>query len=76
MQVKVVGRPGLEPGTYGLKDDRIYVGPCLTMLNCVALSNFIAFKMSENVGTCSWVPMAEEHATSTRPAMRFASVRS
>ena len=36
--VGVVGRPGLEPGTYGLKVDRIYVGHCHTLSQCITLS--------------------------------------
>ncbi|NBE92317.1 tyrosine-type recombinase/integrase [Nonomuraea sp. K271] len=69
-QVGVVGRPGLEPGTYGLKVRSIYAGPCFNVFNCIALPDFVAFKMSENVSQCSLVSMAEEHATSMRRRVR------
>ncbi|WP_326634267.1 hypothetical protein OIE67_51030 [Nonomuraea fuscirosea] len=72
----VVGRPGLEPGTYGLKVDSFYAERCLPVFNYVALSNFTAFEMSENVGAYPWVPMAEEHVMSTRPRDAATIVRS
>ncbi|MEV0621738.1 hypothetical protein AB0I81_51015 [Nonomuraea sp. NPDC050404] len=72
----VVGRPGLEPGTYGLKVARYCVGPYFNVFNCITLLNFVAFKMSENVGQCSRVPIAEEHVTSTRPGIRCAMAHS
>ena len=64
----MVGRPGLEPVTYGLKVDRLNAEPYRSLSQCVALSVNAVFKMSKNAARCCAVPDADEHLPSKHAA--------
>lgn len=72
-QVVEVGRPGLEPGTYGLKAAVLNAPHYPAISHCASVSWIVRCKMSKNAARCHAVSGVEEHPTSNYGAVQGGS---